>query len=191
MSPRKVLDVAMTAYWHADDAGVSVNSICRMADISKPSLYREFGNEDGLMRAALDHYIEHILPGVFGVFSNGTTFRQTMDALVDYACTHPTTECGCLFYKMRAVRHRLGPRTRERVDEMTTRSRAFFAEFLQSRRKAGDWTSPVSRELAARYLVDQIGFALMQRASGDDPDEVRDTLKLALSALDGPQDPQP
>ena len=56
MNAEQVLDVAMTAYWQSDAADVSVNAICQMAGISKPSLYREFGSEDGLSRAALDRY---------------------------------------------------------------------------------------------------------------------------------------
>ena len=44
MNAERVLDVAMNAYWHSDPADVSVNAICQMAGISKPSLYREFGS---------------------------------------------------------------------------------------------------------------------------------------------------
>ena len=40
-----VLDVAMTAYWHDDPADVSINAICRLAGVSKPSLYREVGSQ--------------------------------------------------------------------------------------------------------------------------------------------------
>lgn len=47
MNNDDVLDVAMTAYWQSDPADVSLNAITQMAGISKPSLYREFGSEDG------------------------------------------------------------------------------------------------------------------------------------------------
>ncbi|MEM1363751.1 MAG: TetR/AcrR family transcriptional regulator [Pseudomonadota bacterium] len=187
MNPQKVLDLAMTEYWHSDVTEVSVNAICKKAEISKPSLYREFGSEDGLMRAALDQYLEDILPKVFNIFAEDVDLKNTMAALIEYACDHPTTEYGCLFYKMHAARHRVGPQTRERVEEMVALSRTSFAELLESRRQAGDWNSTMSSELAARYLVDQIGFALMQRASGEDPEGIRETLNLALSAIDGPR----
>ena len=60
----KVLEVAIEAYWQNDLADVSVNSICRAAQASKPSVYREFGNEDGLTRAALESYAEQLLSDV-------------------------------------------------------------------------------------------------------------------------------
>jgi AcrR family transcriptional regulator len=61
----------MTAYWQSDPADVSVNAICQMAGISKPSLYREFGSEDGLTRAVLDSYAERVLSDVFAILQAG------------------------------------------------------------------------------------------------------------------------
>ena len=44
MSSDAILDVTVNAYWQDDPADVSVNSICQMAGVSKPSLYRTFGS---------------------------------------------------------------------------------------------------------------------------------------------------
>jgi AcrR family transcriptional regulator len=112
MNAEKVLDVAMTAYWQTDPADVSVNAICQMAGISKPSLYREFGSEDGLSRAVLDRYAEQVLSEMFVILQSGQGLRETLDALIDFASDDPRMETGCLFYKMRAGKHRLGPETR-------------------------------------------------------------------------------
>lgn len=37
---------------------MSLNEICRSTELSKSSVYREFGGEDGLMLAALERYRE-------------------------------------------------------------------------------------------------------------------------------------
>jgi AcrR family transcriptional regulator len=55
----------------SDPADVSVNAICQMAGISKPSLYREFGSEDGLTRAVLDRYAEQVLSEMFAILQAG------------------------------------------------------------------------------------------------------------------------
>jgi AcrR family transcriptional regulator len=73
-----VLDIAMTAYWQTDPADVSVNAICQMAGISKPSLYRAFGSEDGLSRAVLDRYAEQVLSEVFVILHGRTGLRETL-----------------------------------------------------------------------------------------------------------------
>lgn len=186
MNAEKVLDVAMTAYWHSDPADVSVNAICHMAGISKPSLYREFGSEDGLSRAVLDRYADQVLSEMFVILHGGTGLRQTLDALVDFASDDPRMETGCLFYKMRAGKHRLGPETRARVEEIDAAGQAAYAAFLQSARDTGDWQGGLPVEAGAKYLGEQIALAITQRASGEDKARIREMLTLALSVFTHP-----
>lgn len=186
--PRKmnnddVLDVAMTAYWQGDPADVSVNSICQMADISKPSLYREFGSEDGLTCAALDRYVERVLSDLLKILNSGKGLRETLDVLIDFAVEDRRMETGCLFYKMRSGKHRLGPLTRARVDEIDAKAQAAYSAFLQSCRDAGERLSGLTGAVGARYLGEQLALAITQRASGEDPIRIREMLTLALSVL--------
>jgi transposase/AcrR family transcriptional regulator len=183
MNAEKVLDVAMTAYWQSDPADVSVNAICQMAGISKPSLYREFGSEDGLSRAVLDRYAEQVLSEMFVILHGGKGLRETLDALIDFASDDPRMETGCLFYKMRAGKHRLGPETRARVEEIDAAAQAAYAAFLQAARDAGEWPDGLSVEAGAKYLGEQIALAITQRASGEDPARIREMLTLALSVF--------
>lgn len=183
MNAEKVLDVAMKAYWHSDPADVSVNAICQMAGISKPSLYREFGSEDGLSRAAIDRYAKQVLSEMFVILNSGTGLRQTLDALIDFACDDPRLETGCLFYKMRSGKHRLGPDTLARVEEIDAAAQAAYGEFLQAARDAGDWPDGPSVEAGGTYLGEQIALAITQRASGEDPARIREMLTLALSVF--------
>ncbi len=183
MNAEQVLDVAMKAYWHSDPADVSVNAICQMAGISKPSLYREFGSEDGLSRAAIDRYAEQVLSEMFVILNSATGLRQTLDALIDFACDDPRLETGCLFYKMRSGKYRLGPDTRARVEEIDTAGQAAYAAFLHAARDAGDWPDGLSVEAGAKYLGEQIALAITQRASGEDKARIREMLTLALSVF--------
>lgn len=183
MNAEQVLDVAMKAYWHNDPADVSVNAICQMAGISKPSLYREFGSEDGLSRAALDRYADQVLAEMFVMLHGGQGLRGTLAALIDFASHDPRMETGCLFYKMRAGKHRLGPDTRARVEEIDATAQAAYAAFLQAARDAGDWPEGLSVEAGAKYLGEQVALAITQRASGEDPARIREMLTLALSVF--------
>ncbi len=181
--PEHILDVAMKAYWSGDPADVSVNTICRLAGVSKPSLYREFGSEDGLTRATLDHYAKLVLSDVFAILRAGRGLEWTLGALTDFACDDPRMETGCLFYKMRAGKHRLGPQTHARVDELDAAAREAYAGFLRACSEAGEWAPPPTVESGARYLSEQVGLAITQRASGEDTAQVRDSLRLAMSVF--------
>ncbi|MEM9047080.1 MAG: TetR/AcrR family transcriptional regulator [Pseudomonadota bacterium] len=181
--PEAILAVAMRAYWQNDPLDVSLNAICEMAGASKPALYRAFGSEDGLMRAALDRYADRVLSDVFDLLAQAAPLKTTLAALVRFAGTDPKMETGCVFYKMRAGKHRLGPQTRSRVEEIDAAAVQGFEAYLDARREDGDEVADLPTALAARYLVEQIGLALTQRASGVDPVAVQTTLALAFSVL--------
>jgi len=173
----------MDAYWQRDPADVSVNEICRLADVSKPALYRAFGSEDGLTRATLERYAQQVLSDVFAILEPGRGLHATLDALIDFACGDPRMATGCLFYKMRSGRHRLGPETRALVQELDAGARSAYATFLRACRDAGEWPEGPTVEAGARYLSEQVVLAITQRASGEDSARVRETLTLALSVL--------
>lgn len=186
MNADNVLDVAMTAYWQNDPADVSVNAICQMASISKPSLYRQFASEDGLKRAALDSYAEQVLSDVFVIVNGGNGLQDTLAALIDFAAADPRMETGCLFYKMRAGKHRLGPKTLARVEEIDAAAKSAYIALLQAARDSGELADALSVEAGATYLGEQLALAITQRASGEDPARIREMMTLALSVLTRP-----
>jgi AcrR family transcriptional regulator len=117
MSPEALLQVAVKAYWH-EGPEVSINAICERAGVSKPSLYREFGGEDGLTLAALESYSDVVQRQLRGLLSSELSFAGKLEALITVMSEDPSCEHGCLFVKMRAARLELGPKTQAKVDEM-------------------------------------------------------------------------
>lgn len=178
-----LLEVALNAYWHRDPADVSVNEICSLASVSKPSLYRAFGSEDGLMQAVLERYAHQVLSDVLAILRPGRGLRPALEALIGFASDDPRMQTGCLFYKMRSGKHRLGPETRALVEDLDAGARAAYASFLQACRDAGEWPAGPTVEVGARYLSEQIVLAVTQRASGEGSGQVRESLTLALSVF--------
>lgn len=177
------LDTAMQAYWAKDPADVSLNAICGLAGVSKPALYRQFGGEDGLMRAVLDRYAEQVLSDIFVILQRAAPVADTLAAFIEFASRDPKMATGCVFFKMRAGKHRLGPKTLEGIEKIDAAAVNAFETYLNSRRELGDWVSDQSSVVVARYLVEQIGLALMQRAAGEDPAQIEASLSLALSVI--------
>ena len=69
-------------------------------------MYREFGNEDGLTRAALESYAEQLLSDMSKILQSGQGMNETLDDLIDFIITDARLEIGCLFHKMRAGQNR-------------------------------------------------------------------------------------
>jgi len=175
----KVLDVAMRAYWRDDPADVSLNAICAMAEVSKPALYRVFGGEDGLAHAVLEKYADEVLSEIFTILNANPPLDEALSALIYFASGDPKMETGCMFFKMRAGKHRLGPKTRALADAIEASAVEAFTAYLSTQLTAEDQPAP----LVARFLFEQIGLALSQRAAGEDPAQIKATLSLALSAI--------
>jgi AcrR family transcriptional regulator len=180
---KRILDVTMDAYWTGDPAEVSVNSICEQCEVSKPSLYREFGSEDGLRRAVLDQYADEVVARILAILRSEEDFSGKLDALIRFACDDELAGKGCLFVKMRSDRHRYGQETLAGIAQIETKMLSAFGSFLRRGRQRGEWRGALSITVASRYLVAQIGLALSQMADGEDPAAVKAMLETALSVF--------
>ncbi|MEY4231045.1 MAG: hypothetical protein RLZZ362_1894 [Actinomycetota bacterium] len=189
----RTLDVAIDSYWRHSVDSVSVNEICRRAKISKPGLYREFGDEDHLMDAALTRYSETVLAPVLATLSDDRPFRKTLESLIEFATREetPHVPAGCLFAKMRSFRWRLGPVTGEHVDQLSEGAIAAYAAWLERRANRGEIELPAPIEITATYVDAQLTMMLTQISAGEDPELVRAHAHLAFAVLTNPTSTSP
>lgn len=180
MDRGRLVDIAMRAYWAEGPTDVSLNSICQRAGVSKPSVYREFGNEDGLICATLEAYADMVLSRLVEIVASDSAFFRKIERLAYLVAKDDLHENGCLFVKMRMFKSQMGPKTQAKISDIEGMALEAFASLLTQGRTSGEWTSDIPVALAARYLHAQVGLALDQRARGEDPAE---TLSLALSVL--------
>lgn len=178
-----VLQTAMNAYWHEDQVATTINGICAIAGVSKPSLYRDFGSEDGLTSAVLERYVDTVLLRVRNLLLSESSFAKKLEALIHFASADPQMESGCLFVKMRAKRNRFGPVTQARIAQIERDTLRLYGRLFEQARARGEWTGNIPITLAAAYLNEQFGLAFAQRASGKSRAVVKDLLTLATSAI--------
>lgn len=178
-----VLEKALHAYWQDDRAATSVNAICALAGVSKPSLYRDFGSEDGLTAAVLQRYSETVLAPLGGLLSSPARFKDKIQALIQFASDDPQMAHGCLFVKMRGTRSRFGEQTQALIAATEANFLAQYTALFQTAANSGEWKAEISAEMAAGYLNEQLGLAVSQRAAGQSKDRVQAWLRLALSVF--------
>lgn len=178
-----VLETAMNAYWQANLAATSVNSICSLANVSKPSLYRDFGSEDGLTVEVLERYASQVLVRIGDLLMSDASFTAKLDELIKIASEDPKMETGCLFIKMRAARSRFGVQTQAKLVDIETQALRLYVRFFKNSHECGEWSARISAELAATYLMEQFGLAVTQRAAGRNKESVRELFTLSLLAL--------
>lgn len=178
-----LLETAMQAYWQDDRAAVSINALCQLAGVSKPSLYRDFGSEDGLTAAVLAHYAQSVLGPLEDLLSSPAALADKLDTLIRIASDDPGMAAGCLYAKMRATRSRFGPQTQRGLADLETHMLAVYTRLFRDSAARGNWRGHLDPALAAGYLHEQVGLAFSQRAAGVPSATVRAWLVLATSAL--------
>jgi len=192
----QAITVAMQAYWGEDVDSISLNEICRRAEISKPGLYREFGSEDGLMKTVLVAYQKQVLARVYQMIAADAPFRQTLDRLVslvtrssdarffsDDQSDEQEVPNGCLFVKMRESYRHLGEETRAEIDRAKDEALAVYEDWVERAREKGEFTGDLSSRFAAIYIDAQLSNALSLLARGEPQDEVKQILTVAFSML--------
>lgn len=183
----RTLDIAIDNYWRDGVDAVSINEICRRAEVSKPGLYREFGSEDRLIDAVLTRYSETVLGPLMAKLGEDRPFEETLDAFIDYTTREDSADvpAGCLFVKLRNSRARLGPVTGAHVDALRTEGQAMFAEWLARCADRGEIELPASLEVTAAYVDAQFAQVLTRVSAGEDPQLVRKHARLAFAVLAG------
>lgn len=176
----------MTSYWDDGPMAVSINEICRRAGVSKPGIYREFGNEDGLKAAALESYRELVLSQLFEILEADQPFDDALAELTDLALQDrvemgiPT---GCLFGKMRGCRRELGPKTNDTIDATWYNAQAQMKDWVDRAKQSGQLRTPISTNTAALYVDAQIASAIMMQAGGVERAEISEFLQIAFNGL--------
>ncbi len=182
----RVLDTAMHAYWEEGINGLSVNEICKRCEISKPGLYREFGNEDGLMEAVHLAYQEQVLNPVLKMLTTEAPFREELDNLVSFITADDDSQeppKGCLIAKMRESRLHVGEATRAQIDRTRERVLAAYEKWVDDAKNKGEFSADMPSEFVARYIDAQLTNAQSQLTLGEQRNDVKMILITAFSML--------
>ena len=115
------VDIAMQEYWMDEKNGISLNEICRRAKVSKPGVYREFGNEDGLLEAVLLKYEKEVSSILLEILSLDESFKEVLEKLATYVTSTSNdqkSQKGCLLVKLNDSKINMGPKAQKQILSM-------------------------------------------------------------------------
>jgi AcrR family transcriptional regulator len=181
-----VLNVALMCYWTDGPTRVSIGHICQAAKVSKPSLYREFGSDDGLKDAVLDLYREMVLVPFFNVLKTDDTFHQQIAALIAFTIQDRQPlgiPSGCLQVAMRAHKEDLGAIARRKVDLQRNETLEAYERWIECAKSRGEFKAKIPSKAAALFCDAQNVGAMRMQREGVPSETIGQTLKLAFSSL--------
>ena len=181
-----IIKVAMESYWRDGPTAVSVNEICRRAGVSKPGLYREFGNEDGLRSTVVQTYELVVLSQLYQIFEGDQPFDDALAALIDLVLQDRQKmdlPLGCLLQKMRGCRKQLGPKTNDLIDATSIGTHSRLKDWVERAKHNGQLSEDISTKTAAIYIDAQVSSAIMMQETGASKTQISEFLNIAFKGL--------
>ena len=181
-----IILLALQSYWQDGPTNVSINDICLKSGASKPGVYREFGNDDGLKCAVLDTYATLVLSPLYEILNNDQSFQESIDSLIAL-CTQDRTSLGlpngCLQVIMRGQRDKFEMLTKNKIDELRERTLNHYRRWIDRAKAKGETNIGISTETAALFFDAQNYSAMCLQKEGIDNKVIAELLRTAFLAF--------
>lgn len=183
--PETALDAAVNTFWRHGYEGTGLAELTEAMNVSRPALYRAFGDKAQLFQAALERYISRNMGYVENALAMSTA-REVAEAFLTgnaKAVTEPGTPPGCLSVQAmvtdeanafsllaenrKAIQHRLADRFKQATVD-------------------GDLGPNQDADELARFVITlTTGFAI-RAADGESRDALLGLARLALAVFPTP-----
>ena len=164
--PDEALDRAVEMFWEHGYEGVDVDRIARAVNVTKPALYRAFGDKATLMLRAVERYATTYGAHRMAAFQAEPNIHKAVNGFCEDTVNTASDEaCGGCMMAAAALGHS------ERVTEIRsyaakglTATADIFAKRFEQEIKAGRLTRTPSAKVRGRLLVDLLqGLQLRAR----------------------------
>jgi len=143
---QKLIDTASDLIWTSSYGSVSVDDICKAADVKKGSFYHYFPSKQDLAITAMEEYYEHVVkPDMENLFSSDLTALQRLERMADSVVQEQRDTlkkygrvCGCPFGALAS--EMIGEEAQniaEKVCEMFSRCKHYMRQVLAQAAKEG------------------------------------------------------
>ena len=180
---QETLTRAMNCYWKEGVYEISLNELCKRIEISKPTLYREYNNEDGLLHAVLQHYQHHILAPIDQVVSQHSSLTDKINSLLTLITTPREGPSGCLFIQLTLIPERLGPNTLALVQKLQQSMLQIYHSWILDAQQHGKCKQEYDSYFLAQYVYAQITSLVTRMNLKESPSMLRSQGQLAFSVL--------
>ncbi len=181
-----VLKTALLCYWADSPTDVPISEICEKTGASKPSLYREFGSDDGLKEAALDAYDELVSQRRYDILAGDQPYDEALEALITHTVQDrkkADVPNGCLLFAMRARREEFGPLTLAKIDQLRENSLEQYRQWIDRAKSNAQFRRDIPTDTAALYFDAQMGSAMRLQKEGVSNKVIGEILRTAFSAF--------
>jgi len=165
--PEEALDRAVEMFWEHGYEGVDVDRIARAVNVTKPALYRAFGDKPTLLLKAVERYAMTMGAPRMAAFQAEPDIRKAVTAFFEGGVNTATGEGrgGCMMVAAAVGQSERVADIRSYFAKTLIASADAFTQRFEREMKAGILTRTPSARVRARALIDLIqGLRLRAKA---------------------------
>jgi len=182
-----VIADAMTVFWRKGYEATSIDDLVLATGIHRASMYSTFGSKEGLLLAALDHYVLAVNRERLKMLQGKGTVRACLNAYFDSLIAFSTGDgrgLGCLLTNTAIELSPRNARVRKKLKAIFEQVEAAFRQLLERGQAAGEIGAERDPHALAHFFLTTVqGLRVIARADPD-PDAMRRTVASAMRALD-------
>ncbi len=165
--PDEALDRAVEMFWEHGYEGVDVDRIARAVNVTKPALYRAFGDKSTLLLKAVERYATTYGAPKMAAFHAEPDIHKALTAFCETTVNTATGDAcgGCMMAAATLGQSERVTEIRSYAAKRLTAAADIFAKRFEQEMKAGRLTRTPSAKVRGRALVDLMqGLQLRAKA---------------------------
>ena len=149
-----VLDKAVSLFWQKGYKASSMTDIVRATGLNTASMYKEFGDKDGLFEEALEHYRQHIVSPRFQVLIDKPNIKGVeayLESIVNGAASKEYK--GCLMMNHLAQKNTISPQAAKKIGDFCAKLEGLLEAALRNAQTNGDISTSRDPALLASFVI--------------------------------------
>jgi AcrR family transcriptional regulator len=167
-NPEEALDRAVELFWEHGYEGVDVDRIARAVNVTKPCLYREFGDKATLLLRAVQRYGETYGAPMMKAFQGESDIRKAVTAFCETTVATATQNArtGCLMATAALGQSERGSEVRKYCAQGLAASAEILAQRFQKEITAKRLSARIPAKVRGRALIDMMQGILLRARVG-------------------------
>lgn len=179
-----VLDKAVGLFWRQGYKASSMADIVQATGLNTASMYKEFGDKDGLFEAALEHYRRNIIGPriqILTQYPNLQGVKAFLESVIKGAASG--TYKGCLMMNHLAQQHTVSRRAARQIGEFCAEMEALLATALENAQSEGDIPADKDPAALASFIMCSVHGLVLYGRHANKKSAIPDLYDIILKSL--------
>jgi len=181
-----VLDKAVGLFWRKGYKASSVSDIVHATGLNTASMYKEFGDKDGLFEEALERYYQQRLSRILQILIDEPNFNG-IERYLEYIVTSAASSGykGCLMVNSLAEKNVISRQANDQVGNFVTRLERLLEEAFRNAQANGDVPASKNPAVMASFVACFLHGLVLYGRHPNRAKDIRQLHEVMLQAVGG------